>query len=365
MSNKKLSVLGVIAVLMAALAVVQSRINQNVNTADFSSAPLVGGLQIDAVSAVSITGSNTEGAVTLNRSQSGFVVADLDHYPADTSKINSVINSCLDIRTHDEVTDNPANHADLKMTDETARYQVSFLDADGGEIVGVLISEADERGAAFARLSSADEVYSIQSPPSIPTGAMDFVDAQLLQVPQDQMASVAVQTGSDTYILTATEDGSDVQLKDMPAGKQFKEAAYKSVFGALNSVRFEDVLSDKNTPEDVVFDSSYICKLKDKTVYKLALGKKDDMVYVKVSAEYMGKTPTKEQGVESEEQLKEKETILLAIDAAKQFTQKHSGWVYQVSSFNAENLTKPLSEILEDVPEAEEVDTAAPVGAVE
>ncbi|MHC5088757.1 MAG: hypothetical protein ACYSOT_04010, partial [Planctomycetota bacterium] len=130
MSNKKLSVLGVIAVLMAALAVIQSRINQNVNAADFSSASLIGGLQIDAVSAVSVTGSNTEEAVTLNRSQSGFVVAGLDNYPADTSKINSVINSCLDIRTHDKVTDNPDNHADLKVTGETARYQVAFLDAD-------------------------------------------------------------------------------------------------------------------------------------------------------------------------------------------------------------------------------------------
>jgi hypothetical protein len=101
------------------------------------------------------------------------------------------------------------------------------------------------------------------------------------------------------------------------------------------------------------FDSLYTCKLKDKTVYKLTLAKKDDTTYAKISADYVGQTPTKEQGVESEEQLKEKETILLAIDAVNQFKQKHDGWVYQIGGPGAENLMKPLSELLEDMPEPE------------
>jgi hypothetical protein len=74
---------------------------------------------------------------------------------------------------------------------------------------------------------------------------------------------------------------------------------------------------------------------------------------VKLACEFLGQTPTKEQGVESEEQLKEKEAILLAIDAVNQFNQKHSGWVYQITGPGAGNLMKPLSELLEDIPEPE------------
>ena len=41
MSDKKLSVLGIIAVIMAGLAILQSRINQRVNVVDFSSSALM------------------------------------------------------------------------------------------------------------------------------------------------------------------------------------------------------------------------------------------------------------------------------------------------------------------------------------
>ena len=68
--------------------------------------------------------------------------------------------------------------------------------------------------------------------------------------------------------------------------------------------------------------------------------------------------------MESEEQLKEKEAILLAIDAVNQFNQKHSGWVYQIAGPGAENLMNPLSELLEDIPEPEVVEETAGIESV-
>jgi hypothetical protein len=353
MSNKKLTLLGMVAVLMAGWAVLQSRISRTINSADFSSSALIEGLQIEAVSAITITSEKGEKTTTLTRAGGGFVVADKDNYPADVAKINTLLNGCLDIRTRGKITDNADNHADLEVTPETARCVVSFLDADGGQIVALVMSKNNENGEAFARLLSETGVYSIQYPPQINTNPMDYVDVQLLQVPQEQLSSVAVRTGEGNYVLTASEDGSDIELKDMPAGKQYKGTDYKSVFGALSSLRFDDVFGEENVPQELQFDSLYTCKLKGKTVYKLMLAKKDETAYVKLSAEHLGQTPTKEQGVESEEQLKEKETLLLAIDAVNQFNQKHSGWVYQIAGPGAGNLMKPLSELLEDVPEPE------------
>jgi hypothetical protein len=353
MSNRKLTVLGMVAVLMAGWAVLQSRISRTMNSADFSSSALILGLQIEAVSAITVTSEKGEKTTTLNRAGGGFVVADKDNYPADVAKINALFNGCLDIRTQGKITDNADNHADLEVTPETAQSVVSFLDSAGGQIVGMAMSKSNEKGEAFVRLLSETGVYSIQYAPQINTDPMDYVDAQLLQVIQDQMSSVAVRTGEDSYVLTASEDGSDIELKDMPAGKQYKGTDYKTVFGALSSLRFDDVVGAENIPEELQFDSLYSCKLKDKTVYKLVLAKKEETTYAKLSAEYLGQTPKKEQGVESKEQLKEKESILLTIDAVNQFNQKHSGWVYQVAGPGAGNLMKPLSELLEDIPEPE------------
>lgn len=365
MSDRKLAVLGIVAVLMVGWAVLQNRISQNASKTDFSSSPLIEGLQIESVSAITITIEKGEKTTTLARMSGGFVVSDKDNYPADISKINRLINNCLDIRTHEKVTDNPANHADLGVTKETARYQVSFLDKDGKEIVGFFVSESDDKGGAFARLGPADNVYSIQQPPYISVRPMDYVDAELLQIKKDQIQSVVVKTDGGSYELTATEDKHDVQLNDMPAGKQFKGTDYKTVFGALSSLRFDDVKSASKAPESLMFNSSYVCTLSDKTVYRLDLAKKDDKTFVKVSADYLDKSTIQVNKDDSEEQLKENEAKLMAMDAVNVFNQKHQGWIYEVPSYKADNLMKPLASLLEEIPEPEKEPNPADPNAVQ
>lgn len=351
MSNKKLTVLGITAVVMVGWAILQNRISSNSKTPDLSSSTLIEGLQIDSVMEISITGGKNEEAVSLRRAGQRFVVANKGNYLADVTKINDLISSCLDIRIREKVTDNPDNHADLGLTDETARYRVVFLDDESEEIVGLVVSDSDEKGNAFARLLSSDQAYSIQSPPWISTSPMDYIDTDLFDIEQKQIASVSVRTNQDDYVLKASEDKTSVGLQDMPEGKQYKGTAYKSVFSALASLRFEDVVNAADVPESLVFESTYTCRLDDKTVYKLSLAKKDQKTYAKVSADYLDKSQVQVSQEDSEEQLKEKEAKLLAIDAVKVFNQNHQKWLYQLPSYQAENLTKPLSELLEDIPE--------------
>jgi hypothetical protein len=340
---------------MAGWAVLQNRITQRANTADFSSSPLIEGLQLEGVSSITITSDKGKQTTTLDRNDQTFVVADKENYPADVATINSVINDCLDIRAHEKVTDNPGNHADLGVTEETAQFVVHFLDKDGGQIVGLAVSEAGENGAAFARRLSSNDVYSIQNPPRVTARPMDYVDAQLFEIQQDKIQSVVVKTDEGRYELTVTGDKRDIQLNEMPAGKQFKGTDYKSVFGALSSLRFDDVASEEKAPEGLEFNSSYVCTLSDKTVYHLDLAQQDDKTYAKISADFLDKTPVqKTMGqVESEEELKAKEAKLMAIDAVNAFNRKHQGWVYEIPSYKAGNLTKPLPELLEDAPEPE------------
>jgi hypothetical protein len=63
----------------------------------------------------------------------------------------------------------------------------------------------------------------------------------------------------------------------------------------------------------------------------------------------MGVRPTSIRTDESEEELKVKEAKLLADDNAKEFTAKHQGWVYEIAEYKAKNLTKALSDLLEDI----------------
>jgi hypothetical protein len=47
------------------------------------------------------------------------------------------------------------------------------------------------------------------------------------------------------------------------------------------------------------------------------------------------------------------------------FNQKHQGWVYEIPSYQSQNLTKPISELLEDAPEPEKEPQAAEPNSVQ
>lgn len=359
MSDRKLAVLGIVAVVMAGWAILQSRMNRQADV-DFGSTVLIEGLDIEAVSAIQIAGADGEDPTTLSRNGATFVVSNKDNYPADITKINTLISQCLDIRTYDMITDNPENHAELKVTPETARCVVSFLDKDSQAIVALAMSDSDEDGKAFVRLLSGNAVFSIESAPMINTTPINYIDAKLFQIEKSKVASVTVKTGDDVYTLSSPEGSDEIQLDPMPAGKQFKGKAYQSVFTGLGSVPFRDVQAVDSVSDDLRFDSEYTCQLYDKTVYKLALAQQGQMLYAKVSADYLDKTPVeKERRVETEEELKEKEAKLLAIDNVKSFNQDHQGWVYEFPSYMSGNLTQPLSELLEEIPEPETPDETA------
>lgn len=354
MTDKKLALLGIAAVILAGAAILQSRLMQRAGSNTiFQSSPLIQGLALDAIAGVTITSEKGAAVLTLKKAGDKFVVADKDGYPADVSKINTLLNNCLDIRTTEKTTSDPANHADLGVTDATARYGVRFLNADGKEITGVLISEnqSDRQEGAYARLTTSDETYFIQSSPWLSTKAMEFINSTLITADRAKMRKVTVKGPNEEYQLTVSEAGGAVTLEKMPAEKQFKETTYQSVFGAVSSLQFDDVRAAENTPEGLVFDRSFICQMEDTTVYEIALAQKGDKTYMKVSADFLDKAPVeKERRVESADELKVKESKLLASDAVKAFNAQHKGWVYEIASSKAKNLTTPLEELLEDKP---------------
>ena len=58
---------------------------------------------------------------------------------------------------------------------------------------------------------------------------------------------------------------------------------------------------------------------------------------------------TKEKGVvESEEELKKKEAKLLAKEKTQKMSVRHKDWIYEIAENDAKNLTKQLSELIEE-----------------
>ena len=361
MSDRKLVILGIVAAFTVVWAVVQSRVSNRPRTSPDTPAYLIQGL--DPAGIDSIVFGAGESAVTLKRQERGFVVVNNDNYPAEISEINSLLSNCLEIQTVQFITDDAANHEALEVTEEKARSVVKFLKPDSSLLVGFAVGKDKELGqGTYIRLLPGDKVYAALNAPWIKTRAMDYIKQELISVKREDIESVTVNSANGEYTLRATagqgpeatEDSKQIVLENMPAGKKLKSSDSQGVFTALTSLRCDDVkrapaLREPKKSGDLTFDRQFVCRLKDSTIYTVKIAQKDDKTYVSCEADFMDKAPLiKGDEVESEEQLKQKEAKLLARDKVKEFTAKHVGWLYEIAEWKAKDLTKELSELVED-----------------
>jgi len=369
MSNKKLTILAVVAVFMVLWAVVQSRVANKRTIQTDEIAYLIQGLDPAAIGAI-LLGAGDE-VVSLKRQGNGFVVASKDDYPAKTSEVNSLISKCLEIKTTQLITEDPKNHEDLEVTEDKARTVVKFFkdtDPNSTVLAGVVVGKTEELGkGTYVRMLSSDSTVSNRvmvaaDVPWIADGATNYIEQELISAESNEIESVTVGSPSGQFTLKKEGDSDDPVLVETPVGKKLKTSDGQSVLTALTSLRFDDV---KNKPAGMTFDRHYICKLKDSTEYTLRIAKQDEKTYIACEAKFTDTTPvTKGADVESDEELKAKEAKLLAREAATTFNAKHQGWVYEIADYKAGNLTKELADLLEDVEPEEEVDIADPNAVV-
>ena len=344
MSNKKLAILGVIAAVMVFWAIIQSKVSNESRVAPESPSYLIQGLNPNDIdSIVIISGENT---VTLKRAAKGFVVVNKDNYPADTGEVNNLLTKCLEIETIQFVTDNPANYNDLEVTEEKAKTVIKFLKPDSSLLTGLIVGKDKELGqGTYVRLASGNKVYVASSIPSFGDTAMNYIKRELFSLNRDEIESVTVSSVNGTYILRTKGDSQDIELVNIPAGKTFKSTEGRAVFTALTNVSFNDV---RKRTDELNFDRHYVCRLKDSTEYTVGIATEDDKTYIICGAEFTDERPASIQKDEPEEELKIKEAKLLADDKAKEFTTKHKGWVYEIPEYKAEQLTKNLTDLVED-----------------
>jgi len=355
MTNRKLAVLGIVAAGMLVWAVVQHRVSKMKSPARIAlkDSYLIQGLDTSKIAGVVIgKGANP---IRLKRQNTGFVVASKDGYPALTSKINNLITSLLDIRIIELVTDNPDYHESLSVTEEKSQNVIKFLDKDDKVITGIIVGTtrfgqdmAFDTRSTYVRLISDNRVYLANDVPLSGGSSTDYIDKELVNLKDSDIVKVTVTSPERSYTLRIEDSNdTDVVLVGKPADRKQKDYDCKQVFRALMSLTFSDVMKDASAP-DLKFDHKYVCELKDKRIYTFDVAKKDDKTYVKCAATYTGEVPKKERRVESPEELKAKESKLVAWDQAETFTKKCSGWVYEIPSWKAGSLTKSFADLLEE-----------------
>jgi len=317
---------------------------------------LIQGLDPDSISKITIEGKDD--AVNLVRRGDGFVVAEKKDYPASNKVINELIIKSLDIRVDQKITENVENHADLGVAEDSEdAVSVTFIGADDKPLVGYIKSKSDEEsGGFYLRPVGNDTVYRSGNYLWLQTRPIDYVDREILSVTKSDIEQVDIAVGEEKYTI-AKDESDKVSLGSIPEGKKVKDSEHENVFHALSSLRISDVLPADEL--DLEWDGKYVCRLKSGLIYTVSSAEKDGKTYVRLSAQ-APKPGRIEIGKEdSDEELKEKEAMILAAETAAEIGETHGEWIYEIPSSAAKKLRKPFAELIEDIePEAEDDETA-------
>ena len=353
MTNKKLIILSAVAVVMIILTAVQSYLSNRPVKSRTMDSPLIQGLDTGTIEKITL--GSPDHMITLKKEGKHFNLVDKDNYPASTQKINNLITSVFEIRINELVTENPKNFKDLDLTEETARTIVKFLDNNDKLLTEILIGKRDEAAKGdYVRLITSDretdtKAFLSLNMPRLDLDAIDYLDNQLFKTEKNAISKVTVSGPEGKYTISSG-DNNKITLENVPTGKKVKGTVYEDVFTAVTDLTFNDVEKESDVAGKLDFTDTYTCFLKDTGVYTFQLAEKDDKTYAKVSSDYTDKAPVriKKGEVESDEELKEKEAKLLAREASLNFNKEHKGWVYQIPSWKAGNMTKKLTDLIED-----------------
>ena len=365
MSDKTFKTLGIVAAISVVLAIVVGSIKPTVAFDTSGIRDLLPDIEVAGIHAIEI--QNGADSTRLERAGPAFTVASKHNYPASNRQINSVIEKCVKIRTTALLTSDAADHESLGISDAEMGNDgvqvVKLFDADGKMVTGLIAAKVgnpeDPSAGYHVRLLEDDKVYDTAEYVQFQAKASDYVEKSLLSIQRDDVAKASVEAGDSYSILN--DEGNQAVLQDVPEGKKAKPSDANQVLGAAVGLAMTDFLSEVEA-KDLVFESTYTVETKGKARYAFEIAKKiekkgegEEMdestrYFVRAKAKYFG--PPRESFTvkpdDSQEQLDEKDAMLQASDGCREFNQRHQSWVYEVGSWKAEQMCKPLADLVEE-----------------
>jgi len=387
-SNRQLTTLAAVAAVLVVLTVVLYGTDRTPRPDVQKGALLIQGLELDKIAKIAL--KDKEHALTLARQDKDFVVVESNNYPAATKKINDLLIKCLEIRIAEKVTDSASGHADLGVADDSKDATVVKFFGDqaaGGDedaekkaeakaakgtapepqetaklLIGFVVGKSATRGSgSYVRLLGEDTVYTTEQSLYLTTSPTSYMETDIVNVKKEDVQQVTVKLKDETYTIARDKDDK-VALLSIPQGKKAKETEVDGVFDALSWLSFTEVLPVSKVT--AAWDAAFTGQLKkDKhTTYVAQLARQGEKHYLRIAAQgppadLLERSRMIRKDAPKEE-LEKKDAVFTAADKAEAFTARHQSWAYEVSSWKAEKMRKPLGELLEDLPKPDQA--AAP-----
>lgn len=247
MKQKQFVVLGVLAVALLALALWLGESRKPAQQAA-EQGPLVPGLEqrLDTLERVMVQPAGAE-AITLERVDASWTVAEKHGYPADLGKLRELLLGLAQARRVEPKTAVASSYPVLGVQDVDAdgasNVEVSLEGA--GHTVAVILGQNNPRGAGtYVRLKGEPQSWLVDRNLAAEKSLSGWLKRDLIDIAGNRIAAVTVQPPQGGEIRIEANPGGegDFRIANLPAGREAASAYVADASATLLSgLRIDDV----------------------------------------------------------------------------------------------------------------------------
>jgi len=310
---------------------------------------------------------------TVKRQGERWGLVEKGGYPVPFEKVKGAIVGLANLKLLEPKTGDPERYARLQLEDpakdDAKSRQIVLKDASGKEIAGAVIGKKNAnlfgsaRGGTYLRRGGDAAAWLAEGEVEIGATANDWIERELIDIAQEKVSSATVtHPGGETlHVHKPVENAKTYAVDNIPEGRKLKsDTEPNGVAGALWRLRLEDVkpVSEVTIPADHIVG-----------VYKTFDGLEVKIDMAKIGEEYwatFAATPPADAAPAAETKPAEAKPADAKPDEAKKDAAKPAdapadpaklaadinarvkGWVYRLSSYDAEKMVKKVADLLDE-----------------
>jgi hypothetical protein len=177
-------------------------------------------------------------SVVLERGADGWVLADVDGYPVDPSKVDSVLESLGQVEVGAPVVTSSRYHESLEVTEDTHQCRVrAWKEGASDPEVDLYLGSSPNYRVTHVRRGGDDAVYEARGVNAYDfrTDAASWVERKFVDIPFDDVSGVELSNAHGTFELEQI-DGEWTVASGLPAGKTLDATEVDSFVRSLISV---------------------------------------------------------------------------------------------------------------------------------
>jgi hypothetical protein len=230
--QKTINVLAIVLAVQLVLAAVMAMTGGGLSAVG-SGEPLIA-LDTDDLTAITIVGPDQE-EVRLEKTEAGWVLPDLDGFPANEAKVQSFAAKLAGLKKRIPVATSAAAAERFQVAEEGFERRIEL--AHAGEESTVYLGDSPGMGRVYARAEGDDAVYEVAlASYEAPADPDDWAATDRLRVPVEEVTRV----GLGDLVLVKQDDAWT--LEDLAEGESVDQDKAKDTVRRLASLSYLGVL---------------------------------------------------------------------------------------------------------------------------